>query len=116
MRLSWNCPLLVFPQICVNPRNLEGLRLAEATRPSTFSGEPAELDQPRLLGRQLQAELRQPSAKIGQEALSLIPILETDHVIVSEARDDHVTTRVPPPPLVGPQVEHVVEVDVREQR
>jgi hypothetical protein len=39
-------------------------------------------------------------------------MLETDDVVVGEAHDDHLTVRVPPPPLVGPQVEHVVEIDV----
>jgi hypothetical protein len=41
-------------------------------------------------------------------------MLEAHHSIVGEARDDHITARVPGPPLV--QVEDVVQVDVREQR
>ena len=43
-------------------------------------------------------------------------MLEPHHEVVGEAHDDHVAARVPPPPLVGPQVKDVVQVDVREQR
>ena len=43
-------------------------------------GEPPELDQPRLLGRQLQVELRKPSAKVSVKPLCVLPILEPHHV------------------------------------
>jgi hypothetical protein len=39
-------------------------------------------------------------------------MLEARHEIVSEAHKDHVPARVPTPPLVGPQVEDVVQIDV----
>src|SRR6266511_4928185 len=94
----------------------ERLRLAEAPLLSSLGGEPSELDEARLLGGQLQAELRKSVAKLGEEPLGVIPVLEADDVVVGEAHDDHIATRMPPPPLVGPQVEHVVEVDVCEQR
>src|SRR5205807_5967601 len=90
----------------------ERLRLPEATRLPSLGGEPAELDQPRLLGRQHQAELRKPAAKVIEEPARILLALETDDVVVSEARDDHLTMRVSPSPLVGPQVKHIMEVDV----
>ena len=65
---------------------------------------------------QLQTELREPVAQIGQEPLGVLTMLKARHVVVGEPREDHVPARVTPPPLVGPQVEHVVQVDVREQR
>ena len=94
----------------------ERFRLAESARLAITSGEPPELDKPRLLGVQLQVELREPAAKIRPEPLSVIPILETHHGVVGETHDDHVAARVPLSPLVNPQVEDVVRVDVREQR
>jgi len=97
-------------------QELERLRLSEATRRSPLSGEPAEFNQPRLLGCQLEAEPREPAAKLLQEPARICLMLKADNVIVGEAHDDHLTARMPPPPLVGPQVEHVVEVDVGEQR
>ena len=36
--------------------------------------------------------------------------------VVGEAHDDHVATRVPPPPPLGPQVKDIVEIDVHQQR
>jgi hypothetical protein len=43
-------------------------------------------------------------------------MLETHHEIVSKTRDHNVTARVPSPPLMSPQVEDVVQVDVRQER
>jgi hypothetical protein len=48
--------------------------------------------------------------------LCIVPVLEADDVVVDEAHDDHITARVPPAPLVGPDVEDIVEIDVEEQR
>ena len=97
-------------------QEVERLRLPEATRLPSLGGEPPELDQPRLVGVQLQAELREPLAKISEEPLGVLTMLEADDEVVSEAHDDHVTVRVAPSPLVGPQVKDVVQVDVCEQR
>jgi len=43
------------------------------------------------------------------------PSLRSCHTVVSKAHDDHLTVGLPPPPLPCPQIEHVVQVDVREQ-
>ena len=95
---------------------LERLRLAEPTGLAVTGGVPSELDQPRLLGIQLQTELREPVAKLSPEPLSVLPMLKPHHEVISPAHDDHIAMRVPSPPLVSPQVKDVVRVDVREQR
>src|SRR6266705_6053834 len=77
---------------------------------------PPELDQPGLAGVQLQPELREPAAKLCQEPLGVLPVLEPDSEIIRETHDDHITTRMPLPPPVGPQVQDVVQVHVGEQR
>ncbi len=97
-------------------KKLERLRLAETPLFPLLGSEPPKPDQPGLLGVQLQRELRESLAKISPEPISVLPILETHHEIVSEARDDHAAARVPLPPLVSPQVEDVVQVDVRQER
>src|SRR5512132_1873086 len=76
------------------------LRLAEPARCSTLGGEPSELDQPRLLGVQLQRELREPLAKVSPEPLSVVAILESHHEVIGEPHDHNLATRVPTPPLV----------------
>jgi hypothetical protein len=87
----------------------ERLRSPETPRAAVRGGAAPELDQPRLLGRQLQRELREPVAKICQEPLCLVTMLKARDVVVGKAHENHVPARVPAPPLVGPQVEHVVE-------
>jgi hypothetical protein len=85
------------------------------TLPS-LGGEPSELDQPRLVRVQLQPELREALAEISEEPLGVLTMLKARHIVVGVPHENHVPPRVAPPPLVGPQVKHVVQEDVREQR
>ena len=43
-------------------------------------------------------------------------MFEADDDVVCVAHDDHVARSVPPSPAFGPEIEHVVQVDVGEQR
>ena len=97
-------------------QELERLRLRITTAGTVRGGVPPELDQPCLLLGHLQRELRQSFTEIGLEPLGVVAMLEARHVVVGETHDDHVTAGVSPAPLVGPQVEDVVKVDVGEQR
>ena len=92
------------------------LRLALPTGSTVLGGKAPELDQPGLLARKLKAERRESFAKVGDEPLRVPLVLEPRDVVVGVAHDDHITARVPAPPLVGPEVKDVVQVDVREQR
>ena len=83
--------------MCVKPRNWNVSGLPRPRLRSALGGVPSELDQPRLLGRQLQAELRKPSAQIGEEPLGVISMLEA-HDVVSRRRESH------PPALAEPGV------------
>ena len=115
-RLSLKRPVFVFAHACVKPRKLERLRPTEPAPYSVHGGVPPELDQARLLGVQLQGELRESFAQIAQEPLRVIPMLKAHHEVVGETHDDHIAVRVPASPLVGPQIEDVMQVDVRKQR
>src|SRR5919197_3773601 len=97
-------------------QEVERLRLPEAPCRSPLGGVPPELDQPGLVGMQLQPELRQPLAKVAKELLGIALMLEAGDEIIGEPHHDHVAARLPTPPLPDPPVEHVVEVDVGEQR
>jgi hypothetical protein len=103
-------------QMCVKPTKIERLGLTQPPRPPTRGREATELDQARLVRVQLQGELREPLTKLGEEPLRILLILETDDEVVREPHDDHITARTAASPPVDPQIEDVVEVDVREQR
>jgi hypothetical protein len=46
----------------------------------------SELDQPRLLGVQLQAELRESFAQLSPQPLRVFPVLETHHEVIGLCR------------------------------
>jgi hypothetical protein len=94
----------------------ERLRLSEAPPPAVPGGEPPELDQAGLLGVQFQAEPGEAFHQVRVEPLGVVTMLEAGNDVVGEAHDDHVTASLPVPPVPGPQVEDVMEVDVGEQR
>ena len=102
--------------MCVKPKksNVSGLPRPRCC--SVLGGEPAELDEPRLVGMQLQVELRESLAKVAEELLCITLMLEPDDEVIREARDDHVTACVASPPLPDPPVQDVMEVHVGEQR
>src|SRR5436190_22646123 len=100
--LQLEAPCLGLPADMRKAEELERFRLAETPLLPLLGGEPSEADQPGLVSVQLKAELREPVAKIRPEPLSVPPILESHHGIVSEPHDDHVTAGMPNPPLVSP--------------
>src|SRR6267378_8177451 len=115
-RLTQNRPFFDFPHMCVKPKksNVSGLpkprfpRRSAAYRPNSISRV--------LSGWEFQPKLREPLTKLHQEPLRVLLILEPDDEVVRPAHDDHISTRVPTPPPLGPQVEDVVQVNVGEQR
>jgi len=116
-RFNQNRPLFfVFPQMWVKPRKIERLGLPDATLLPFPGGVAPELDQSRLVGMQLQAELREPFAKVSKEPLRVSLMLETGNKVIGETDDDHVTVRVPTSPLPGPPVEDIMQIDIGEQR
>ena len=98
------------------PEERECFRFPLASLPPIRRRKASELDQPRLLRMNLQPELRQPLLKISQEPLSICPVLEAGDEIVSVANHNHVPLRDFLPPDLDPQIEHVVQVHVGQQR
>jgi hypothetical protein len=106
------------PVSCTDVREaeeVEGLRLAQATTFTVAGGEPPELDQARLGRVQRQLEPGESLAELVLEPLRVPAMLEPHHEVVRIAHDDHVAACMPTPPLVRPQVQHVVQVDVRQE-
>ena len=76
----------------------------------------AELDEAHLVRVQVQRERCQPPRQVAQEPLGLMPMLEADDDVIGIAHDDHVAGGRAPSLALGPQVEDVVQIDVRQQR
>ena len=96
------------------PRNLKVSGLpSRASRGS--APRSAELDQAGLLRMQRQRELPQPFAHRVPEAPGVVLTLEADDDVVGIPDHDHVARGLAPSPAFGPEVENVMEIDVREQ-
>jgi hypothetical protein len=76
----------------------------------------AEADQPGLVRVQRQFERAHSFLQVVQEGLCLVLVLEADNGVVRITDDDHVARRRRLAPAMGPQVVHVVQVDVRQDR
>ena len=104
------------PQMNVNPRNLNvsGLptprfsRFAAAKRPNSIRRV--------FSGWSVSANCLKPRPHRIKEATSIALFLEADNQIIGVAHDDHVAGGLVPSPARGPQVETVVQVDIRQER
>jgi len=117
-RLAQNreVPLPGLPTTVRKTQEVERLRLAVTTGSPISFRIAAELDDPRFSGVQLQPELRKALAQFCQKLLCLMTILKTHNEIVSETDHDHITVGSLLSPLVGPKVEPIMEIEVRQQR
>src|SRR5947209_13840535 len=116
VRLSLNRPLLDVAQMCVNPRNwnVSGLgsprrsRFRAAKRPNSISRvfSPASANPNSANLSRRSARNRSASSRCSKPART------------SSAKRTRITSpaRAAAPPLLGPQVKHVVQVNVAKQR
>jgi hypothetical protein len=92
----------------------EGPRLAKPALLAVLRRIAAEHDQAGLVRVQRQRELPQPVAHRVPEAPSVVLMLEADHQVVGIPDHDHVARGLAPSPALGPKVEDVMKIDVRE--
>src|SRR3984893_5947561 len=104
------------PTAVHKPQKLEGLRLPLPSLPPVPCGVPPKLQQPRLVRVQLQPKLLQPLPQDVQETLGIRVGLEPHDLSDQIAHDYDLTVRFCLPPPLCPQVEPVVQVQVRQQR
>ena len=116
VRRTMNRPNPFFPLMCVKPRksNVSGL-----PSPSTFPvlfGKSAKLDPARLVRMELQPKLSQTLPQVLQEVICVRLILESRDGVIRETDDHHLAVRILPAPDVHPEIESVVQVNIREER
>ena len=104
-----------FPAHVREAEERERLGPAKAAPPAVPAGEPPELDQAGLLGVELQVEPGKTFHKVRMEPLGVRTMPKTNNDVVGETHDDHITASLPVPPVPGPQIKDVVQVDVGEQ-
>lgn len=116
-RITMNRPLLrFFPQMCVKPKEIEGLRFPLTAAASVLGRKGPELRQPRLLGVRLQVELAESLLKRRPKPLGILPMLEAHHDVVGPAHHNDSTIGLSMPPVVSSEIEGVVQVAARQER
>jgi hypothetical protein len=75
-----------------------------------------ELDESRLLRMQFQPEVREPFAQLREEPLGLDSMLEPNNKVIGKTYHDDITACLLLSPSLDPQVEHIVQVDIGQQR
>jgi hypothetical protein len=80
----------------------------------TLFGKPAELNQPRFLRMQFQPKSSQPLRQCCTETFRIFPELKRKNHIIGIADNEHLTSRFLSP-LVRPEIQRIVQVDVRQQ-
>src|SRR6266581_450889 len=95
---------------------VERLRLPFSTPLPVLDRIGTELQKPRFLRMQLQVELPHSLGEFCPKLIGLRLRLKSQHDIVRETHDDHVAVRALPTPRLGPQIEHIMKIDVSQQR
>ena len=98
------------------PEELERLRFTDPTLLAVRRRKAAELDQAGLVRMQRQRKLLQPFAHGVPEASGVGLMFKANDRVVGVSHDDHVARGLPPSPAIGPEIEHVVQVDVCKER
>src|SRR3989442_956685 len=95
---------------------VEGLGLPVAPPSPVLVREATKLDEARLVGMQLQTEPLKPLTQLGEEPLGVLAMLESDDEVIGKLHDDDVAVGLRLPPPLDPEVEHILQVDVGQER
>jgi hypothetical protein len=97
-------------------QKVKGLRLPLALLSPVFCRKPSKLQKTGLVGIKFQTKSLKASSKRFQKPSSLLPILKADNKVVGKTHDDHIALSLLSSPLVGPKIQHIMQVDVRQKR
>ena len=98
------------------PEEVERFRAALPPACAAFGRIPSKFQNPRLLLVQRKTELRHPLMQGFEKALSFGLCFEAHDTVVRVADDDDISFRRPVSPLVRPEIEDVVQVDIGQER
>src|SRR5580692_6729922 len=118
-RLPYHREVTVAPLLPADMREaeeVERLRLPFSAPLPVSRRVRSELQKPRFVRMQFELELPESLGKFRQEPLGIRFVLEPNHDVVRVPHDDHIAVRLLSTPCLSPQIEDVMEVDVRQQR
>ena len=76
----------------------------------------SELQEPRFVRMQFELKLPKPLGKFRSKLFGIRFVLEPNHDVVRVPHDDHIAVRLLSTPCLNPQIERVMEIDIRQQR
>ena len=97
-------------------QKVECLRLPLATPLSVVCCVVAKLDDARFLGMQFQFKLGEAFRQLVLKPRGVRLVLKAHHEVISPADDNHVAFGFCLAPVLHPEVEHIVQIDVSQQR
>jgi hypothetical protein len=109
-------PVPVLPADVRESQKIERFGLPFSSLFPVLFGKSPELNPARFVWVQFQSKLSQPFPQFHQESICVSQILKTENIIVGVPDDNDIASRAFPAPDIHPQVEHVMQIDVREQR
>ena len=110
-------PVLLPPPVMGEAQEPERLRPPLPSFRTIRTRKSPELQQSRLLRVHFQSELRESLGHRMQKPLRIAAMLKPQHKVIGVSHDVRFAPGLPLPPLPRePQVEHVVQVHVRQQR
>jgi hypothetical protein len=105
-----------FPTDVGESQEAERFRFPHTLTLTVLSSKASKLDETRFFRMHFQTERLHSLFQSIQESFRVLFVLEAHHDVIGISDDHHVAMCMPSPPLVGPQVKDVVEVDIRQER
>ena len=106
----------IFPADVREPEEVERFWFAFSPDGTVFGSEAAELHQTGFLRVNRESELPQSALHGYTKALSVDSLVEPDDYVICVSDHDHIACGMAASPLMRPQIEDIVEVDVCQQR
>ena len=106
----------IFPADVREPEEVERFWFTFSPAGAVFGCEAAELRQSGFLRMYRESELLQSALHGYTKALSVDSLVEPDDYVICVSDHDHIACGMAASPLMRPQIEDIVEVDVCQQR
>ncbi len=115
LRFTRKVPVPVLPADVRESQKIERLGLAFSSLFPVLFGKPPELNPARFVWVQFQPKLPQPFPEIFQETVCFGLVLESEDIVIRVSDDNHVASRALLAPGVHPEVEYIMQIDIRKQ-